>query len=304
MGHFTAVSFFSGMGGIDLAFAAAGFDIVAQIENDPFCQQVLTKHKAAYWPNAKLWGDIHHVRKHHLETADVFFGGFPCQDISVAGQSVGIQRGNRSGLWFEFARLIGELRPRVVLLENVANITDAGMGGTIVTGDLAEMGYDCLWLPLQAAEFGAPHRRERWFCVAYRRSLRRQGTRTRHTGVTRNGTVRHFNAEGQQSFMRLSQVVKLWPTPHARDYRHGDKPDSGNYRRKKELGFTIDLNSQVLGIPGEPEEKLQLNPDWEELLMGFPVGWTDISGLQDQTNRSTTTSRPASPPAATDAPAA
>ena len=172
MTTYTANSFFSGIGGLDLAFAAAGFDILAQVENDEFCQQVLRKHSPRYWPSARIFGDIRLVDRRQLEAADCFFGGFPCQDISISGKRAGLTDDTRSGLWFEFARLIGDLRPRVVLLENVPNILH--VGGSIVVGQLTEMGYDALWLSLQAAEFGAPHQRERWFAVAYDNRQRRQ----------------------------------------------------------------------------------------------------------------------------------
>lgn len=167
---YTAGSLFTGIGGIDLAFAAAGFDVRWQVEIDPYCRRVLEKHAPRYWPNAKLHEDVKHVGCEQLETVDVLFGGFPCQDISVAGKRAGIAVGTRSGLWFEFVRIIGELRPRMVLLENVTGINV--LGGTTVIGDLAEIGYDAVWFPLRASDAGAPHRRERWFCVAYHYSQR------------------------------------------------------------------------------------------------------------------------------------
>lgn len=161
---YTAGSLFSGIGGIDYAFASAGFDIRFQVEIDPFCRKVLKKHAWSYWRNAVIHEDVRHVGKRNVESVDVLFGGFPCQDISISGKRAGIQQGTRSGLWFEFARLIGELRPRAVLLENVKDIIS--LGGTAVIGGLAEMGYVALWMPLRAADFGAPHQRERWFCIA------------------------------------------------------------------------------------------------------------------------------------------
>lgn len=155
------ISLFSGIGGIDLAFQWAGFKIAAQVEIDPYCQQVLQKH----WPRVQRFGDIRHVRGTDLPAANVMAGGFPCQDISTAGKGTGIKKGTRSGLWFEFARLIGEFRPRVVFLENVPAI--ATNGGYVVLNSLAALGYDAEWGIMAAAEVGAPHKRERWFCVAY-----------------------------------------------------------------------------------------------------------------------------------------
>lgn len=160
----TAGSLFSGVGMFDLAFALAGFDILFQVEIDTYCQKVLRKHAATYWPHAEIHADVCGVGRHNLPAIDVLFGGFPCQDISSAGRGEGIHAGTRSGLWFEFKRIIGELRPRVVLLENVAAITRKD--GIIVISDLAEMGYDAKWGVISAADTGAPHLRERWWCIA------------------------------------------------------------------------------------------------------------------------------------------
>jgi len=158
------LSVFTGIGGIDLAFEKAGFEIVGQIEYDKFCNKVLAKH----WPDVPRWGDILQVSsnelKNKLGNIDIMVGGFPCQDISIAGKKAGIQIGNQSGLWFEFRRLIGDIHPKIVFLENVAAINIRG--GVRVIGDLAEMGYDCEWGTIRASDAGAPHKRERWFCIA------------------------------------------------------------------------------------------------------------------------------------------
>ena len=100
-----------------------------------------------------------------LEPVDVIAGGFPCQDVSVAGKRAGIKEGTRSGLWFEFHRIICELRPRYVFVENVSGLLTDGMGR--VLGDLASIGYDAEWEVLSAADVGAPHLRKRVFIVAY-----------------------------------------------------------------------------------------------------------------------------------------
>ena len=161
---FTAGSLFSGIGGIDVAFAAAGFDIRFQVEIDDYCRKVLTKHAPRYWPNATQFMDVRDVGSHNLPYVDVLFGGFPCQDISVAGNGAGLA-GARSGLWYEFRRIIGEIRPGVVFLENVPAITSRG--GTTVLAHIAALGYDARWGVVGAADAGAPHQRNRWWCVAY-----------------------------------------------------------------------------------------------------------------------------------------
>lgn len=158
---YTLGSLFTGIGGIDLAFQRAGFQIAFQVEIDDYCNRVLQRH----WPNVGRRRDVRECSAANLPAVDVLAGGFPCQDISSAGKGAGIKEGNRSGLWFEFARLIGELRPRIVLLENVAAIIRRD--GEIVLEGLTQMGYDAEWGLIPASAVGAPHRRERWFCVAY-----------------------------------------------------------------------------------------------------------------------------------------
>src|ERR1019366_5237945 len=103
-------------------------------------------------------------------------GGFPCQDISTAGKGIGIT-GPRSGLWFEYARIVRELRPRVVVVENVSALISRGLDR--VLGELSSCGYDAVWFPLRAADVGAPHRRERFFIVAYTDGMREQQSTVR-----------------------------------------------------------------------------------------------------------------------------
>ena len=155
----TVGSLFAGIGGFDLGLERAGFEIKWQVEIDPFCRAVLAKH----WPHVKRYEDVRTVGS-ELEHVDVICGGFPCQDISDAGKRIGIN-GPRSGLWSEFARLVGELRPRFVIVENVAGLLSLGMGR--VLGDLATFGYDAEWDTLPAVAFGTPHRRDRVWIVAY-----------------------------------------------------------------------------------------------------------------------------------------
>ena len=100
-----------------------------------------------------------------LPPVDVLCGGFPCQDVSSGGLRAGIRQGTRSGLWLEYARLIGEIRPKYVIIENVRGLLSLGID--LVLGDLAALGYDAEWEVLPAAALGAPHHRERVFIVAY-----------------------------------------------------------------------------------------------------------------------------------------
>lgn len=167
----TAGSLFSGVGGLDLAASLAGFDIRFQVEIDPFCRKVLAKHAPNYWNKATQFADIRGCTGSELGYVDVLFGGFPCTDISLAGNGIGLEGAN-SGLWWEFYRLIGEIRPRAIVLENVAAITYEGRGGTEVIAALAGLGYSTQWGIISAGDAGAPHQRNRWFCVGYADSAR------------------------------------------------------------------------------------------------------------------------------------
>lgn len=158
------LSLFAGIGGLELGLERAGMTVVGQVEIDPFCQRVLAKH----WPEVPRHDDVRTCvewwRADTRPTVDLICGGFPCQDVSDAGQRAGID-GERSGLWRWLAHTVGELRPRYVLVENTPGLLARGMGR--VLGDLAELGYDAEWTTLSACAFGAPHPRERVFIVAY-----------------------------------------------------------------------------------------------------------------------------------------
>lgn len=163
-------SLFSGIGGIDLGLERAGFKIKWQCEQDPWCRRLLTQH----WPEIPKYEDVQTLDAATVEPVDLLAGGFPCQDLSIAGKRAGIKAGTRSGLWLEFARLIRTLRPRYVLVENVSGLLVNHALGRVL-GDLAECGYDAEWQVLSAAAFGTPHYRKRVWIVAYPTSARFQG---------------------------------------------------------------------------------------------------------------------------------
>lgn len=152
---------FSGIGGFSLGLErTGGFETVAFCEIEEFPRRVLAKH----WPGVPIHRDVRELKAEHVGAVDVICGGFPCQDISSAGKGAGIA-GKRSGLWSEYARLIGEIRPRYVIVENVAALLGRGMG--VVLGDLAALGYDAEWRRISAFDVGAPHLRQRIWIVAY-----------------------------------------------------------------------------------------------------------------------------------------
>lgn len=156
-------SLFAGIGGFEIGIERAipNAHTIWQVEQNTFCQSILRKH----WPNATIYDDIRTVGAHNLQPVDIIIGGYPCQSTSIAGNKKGLQDENKSGLWWHMHRIIGDLRPRIVIIENVANAI--AVGGPEVVGSLANIGYNCEWSIISAKQFGAPHLRKRWFCVAY-----------------------------------------------------------------------------------------------------------------------------------------
>jgi DNA-cytosine methyltransferase len=305
-------SLFAGIGGFDLGFERAGYDIRWQVEIDPWARAVLAKH----WPHVHRHDDISTAGAHNLETVDVLCGGFPCQDISLAGKGAGIADGTRSGLWSEYARLIRELRPRYVVVENVAALLARGLGR--VVGDLAACGYDAEWDCIPAAAVGAPHRRDRLWLVAYSsrreqgwwnesqwRPHRRDADASRHGAEGRTSDVADANGQrcvwgGQQEPTRQQgargdiadgggkgrasttstscrdpnhglrhqekkRPRRPMPTPSASDYKGSSSPGQ---RR----GQLTDPACGVIPAGG------QLNPQFVEWLMGYPIDHTALEG--------------------------
>lgn len=166
-------SFFSGIGGIDLGLERAGMEVVFQCEINHFGQQILKKH----WPNVQLEGDINDVKPTDVPSAELWCGGFPCQDLSLAnqGKRQGLE-GARSGLFYMFAELIRaqEKKPRWVFMENVPGLLNSRKGDDFkrLLYTMDELGYGISWRVLDAKYFGTPQRRRRVYIVASYRSLR------------------------------------------------------------------------------------------------------------------------------------
>lgn len=167
----TYATCFTGIGGFDLGLDRAGFHPLWMCENHIYARRVLEKR----YPGLPLYGDIKGLDESSLLRPTVLAGGFPCQDISEANPIAAGIRGGKSGLWFEFHRVISHLRPDYVLVENVSAIRKRGLA-TVLAG-LAEVGYDAEWDTLRAADFGAPHERARVFLIAYRPSASLPGPR-------------------------------------------------------------------------------------------------------------------------------
>jgi len=165
----SAISLFAGGGGLDLGLERAGIArTVCRVEHEAYaCAVLAARAQDGSLDDAPIWSDVATFDgKPWRGVVDLVAGGFPCQDISSAGKGAGIIEGARSGLWREFARIIREVEPRYVFVENVSALIVRGLD--VVLGDLAAMGFDAEWGVFRASDVGAPHRRERVFILAHR----------------------------------------------------------------------------------------------------------------------------------------
>ncbi len=207
-------SLFSGIGGLELGLERSGLgETVWQVEQSEFCRAVLAKH----WPNAKRFDDVCTVGGKNLDPVDIICGGFPCQDVSSAGKGAGLA-GSRSGLWYEYLRIVCELRPQWVVIENVAS--GAARWVDSVRGDLERIGYATIPVPMSAADVGAPHLRARVFIIASDANSKRVRLQPRRSkwpngensllgaGACEAGVIGNANSDGQPS-----GSSPTWPAP-------------------------------------------------------------------------------------------
>ena len=250
---------FSGIGGFSIGLEAASMQTVAFCEINPFCQKILKR----YWPSIPIFSDITTIHREDLKALlkiDVIAGGFPCQDISVAGKGGGINA-KRSGLWKEFARLINEVRPKYAIIENVANLRSKGL--ISVLQDLWAIGYDAEWHCIPASAFGAPHRRDRIWIIAHPAcidKIRLSCTKKKTESSTGDSSKNVFSYKilGLDGHYQFQEVHKV------------SQDEISIYRNTK--GFA-QWGIEPKTIPRLKEKRL--NPDWVEWLMGFPQGWTE-----------------------------
>ena len=278
---------FSGIGGLSLAAHwLGGFETVAFVEREPYCQRVLRRH----WPDVPIFDDVctYHPKP---GSADVICGGFPCQDISVAGKQAGIKEGTRSGLFYELMRIVRLVGPRYVILENVAAITSNGLD--TVLGTLAEAGFDAEWACIPAADVGACHRRDRWWCVAYANNAGMEAPRAKQpsAGVEQCGEldaayanqVRCDRDENTAADGRTKGSIRAhwYVNALASCYRSTDSPHP-NRQRQQEC-----QPAAVSGGQGRPcwgDAPRRLNPDWQSYL-SEPVLRRGDDGLSGRVDR-------------------
>lgn len=228
------LSLFNGIGGFQLAAHWCGWQNIAHVEIDDFCNRVVARH----FPQSKCYKDIRAFDgTEYREKIDVLLGGFPCQDISQAGQKKGITPETRSGLWFEMLRVIRDIRPRYVLIENVSALLNRGMG--VVLRDLAKIRYDAEWQCISASEVGAWHKRERVWIVAYP-----QGKRLYRLDTKQQKRCAKEYMESDFSLWRCSFELPVeleWPhsNPRSGVRRNDDGLSEGMDNCLKALGNAI-----------------------------------------------------------------
>ena len=254
---------FSGIGGITLALEPWVWP-VAYCENDRHAQAVLFSRMAeGRLPLGPVWDDVRTLRGSMCGPVDIIYGGFPCQDISIAGLGAGLE-GERSGLFFEIIRLARELRPRFVFLENVPAITLRGLDRVLL--EFTALGYDCRWTVVSAAEVGAPHLRERWFLLAHANGsgLREQQSRSQRRQSRKQGLIEHDGpqeslADGEHGYdQRYGAGAIQWElgrSPLLQGRRWWEfEPDVGRVAN----GIPFELDAlRAMGFPlGKNEEKM------------------------------------------------
>ncbi|MEU8270164.1 DNA cytosine methyltransferase [Sphaerisporangium sp. NPDC049002] len=299
----------SGYGGLEMGLSMVlDFELTWVADVDPGASKIL----AHRYPTVPNLGDITAVDWAAVEPVDIMLGGFPCQDISYAGRGEGIKEGTRSGLWKTIAHAARVLRPRLLVLENVAGIVVRRPGLDVVVANLAEIGFDAEWTTLRASDVGAPHQRDRWFCLAYPQGDGRQwsgpargwGTGPadhgdaaaypqgdgRHQGraepagllggldASLSGAASSADPEGQRHRDAGPTGERGLPAAAVTGDPPGDV-DWGPYRP------AVTSWGRILGRPApRPTEPgrtgERLSPRFVEWLMGLPAGHvTDVPGL-------------------------
>ena len=295
-------SLFSGIGGFDLGLERAGMTCSWQCEIDKDARKVLASH----WPTIPCYEDVRNVGKGR-EPVDLICGGFPCQDLSVAGKRAGLA-GSRSGLWFEFARIIDELEPGWVVIENVPGLLSSNRGRdfAVIVQWLANRGYGVAWRVLDSQYFGVAQRRRRVFIVASfgngraaevlfeREGMSRDSTPRRKAGEEVSPTLAGVSNGGGASgpgrdVDSATSLVIAHGQANAEIVNDGEPSLTLNHEQpivwqnRQQSGEimvqdgTIPTMSKFMGTGGNNVPLVgvrRLTPTECERLQGFPDGWT------------------------------
>ena len=264
----TMLDTFAGIGGFSYAATklVGGYRTTQFIEIDPFCQKILKKH----FPFTPIHDDIRTFTAIPGQY-DVICGGFPCQSISVAGNRAGITEESRSGIFYELMRVIRMVRPRFVVLENVAAILNNGLD--IVLGELSQAGYDAEWSVISASSLGACHRRSRWWCVAYTNDY---GSPTSSI----SGLDDQTNNDTSQRTNQVSQSSRSIESSNSRVVQSFTKPSDSNSKGLQREDF-----SKMEREIWSQSDSRRLNPDWRSYVSKpiLPRGSNGLSYRVDRT---------------------
>jgi DNA (cytosine-5)-methyltransferase 1 len=242
---------FAGIGGFSLAaHLLGGFETIGFVEREPFCKSILSQN----FPGIPIYDDITTFQP-EPGTADVICGGFPCQDISLAGKQAGIKKGTRSGLFYELMRVVCMVQPRYVVLENVSAILANGLD--TVLGELAETGFDAEWACIPASAVGACHQRDRWWLVAYPSRQQCHERQPADTARTTRTSTKLGNGHGKTA------------------------ANANNQRQQEQHAATLSSQKRWAGWSDAPQ---RLNPDWRSYL-SEPVLCQGDDGLPGRVDR-------------------
>lgn len=260
----TVGELFAGIGGIGLGLEnTGGFQVKWQVERDEYASKVLAKH----WPEVQRFEDVREFPPGDKNNyyVDLIAGGFPCQDISLAGKGEGL-KGERSGLFYEIVRIAERLKPKYLLLENVAALLVRGMGD--VLRELAAVGYDAEWHCIPAAAVGAPHRRDRVFIIAY----------AEHIGPHRNGSNEQ---ERQCEEMERSEFAR----GNGGDRDVADTDSDGRFQMPQRKPIESSTAKSEVFTPKERTENLYTNPGGAGWKGGIVKTILRVEGLQGELER-------------------
>jgi DNA (cytosine-5)-methyltransferase 1 len=279
----TAVSLFAGVGGFDLAFERAGAKVVASVDIDKKCQDVLAKH----FPSSKIFGDIKGVTGEQLISAGFdprtgfISGGFPCQDLSVAGKQAGLQ-GSRSGLFWEICRLLDETKAQSFILENVGGLLSSNDGRDMrtVINALNERGYGIAWRCFDSQHFGVAQRRKRIFIVGF---LGDSGKRAAEVLAIEEGRRRYLGTRGKEEPRIAKGTPKRTPDDLIHTFSKARRAQNvEDFETWVERDYTNTMNAFDNATEVRATELIvsqgrvrRLMPIEMERLQGFPDNWTE-----------------------------